>query len=102
MADTNTTETIDTNTSTDTPIIDVTGDNLVLTTIDNPYNPKTDYDNWKSFDTDNEHNTEEFVARLIVMEDGFDIDDDMKMNELINKVINDILEHDVTQMYILV
>lgn len=102
MADTNTSNTNDTNTSTDTPIIDVTGDNLVLTTIDNPYNPKTDYDNWKSFDSDNEYNTEEFVARLLSMEVGFDMDDDMKMNELTNKVINEILEHDMTKMYILV
>jgi hypothetical protein len=102
MADTNTSNANDTNTSTDTPIIDVTGDNLVLTTIDNPYNPKTDYDNWKSYDSDNEYNTEEFVARLLSMEVGFDMDDDMKMNELTNKVINEILEHDMTKMYILV
>lgn len=77
--------------------------NLVLTTIDNPYNPKTDYDNWKEWDQDNGYYTEEFIARLIDMEEeDFDVDDDMKLNELRDRVIQEILEHDVLNVYALV
>ena len=75
---------------------------FVLTTKDNPYNPKTDYDKWSEWDTVNEYNTEAFVARLVAMEEGFDIDDDISMDALTNKVINEILEHDMTGMYMLV
>ena len=75
---------------------------LVLTTIDNPFNPKTDYAKWQTWDTDNGYNTEQFVARLISMEEGFDVDDEVTLIELTNKVVNEVLEHDMTQMYILV
>lgn len=79
-----------------------TTNDLVLTTIDNPFNPKTEYAKWQTWDNDNGYYTEEFIARLISDEEGFDIDDEVKMIELTNKVINDILEHDMTKMYILV
>lgn len=77
-------------------------DNMVLTTIDNPYNPKTDYDKWKEWDEDNGYNTESYVARLIAMEGDFDVDDDLTLNNLIDKVYHEILEHDVLGVYILI
>lgn len=75
---------------------------LFLTTKDNPYNPKTDYLKWKQWDEEVGYNTESFVARLLIMEEDFDIDDELKTIELSNKVVREILENDVLDVYILV
>lgn len=77
-------------------------DNMVLTTKDNPYNPKTDYDNWKDWDENNNYNTESYVARLVAMEGEFDVDDDLTLNSIIDKVYHDILEQDILGVYVLV
>lgn len=77
-------------------------DTLVLTTKDNPYNPKTDYDKWKSWDEDNGYETEAYVARLLSMEEDFDIDDEIVLDTLTDKVVTEILEHDVLNVYVLV
>lgn len=77
-------------------------DNLMLTTVDNPFNPKTDYDKWQQWDEDNGYYTESYIARLIADEEGFDIDDDVKMKELVDKVITDILNNDIINQYKLV
>jgi hypothetical protein len=78
-------------------------DNSVLTTIDNPFNPKLDYDKWKEWDEENGYNTESFIARLIAEQNvNFDVDDDLTINNLIDKVYHEILEHDVLNVYILI
>jgi hypothetical protein len=93
----------ETNTNVTVQPIDTSLDsNLVLTTVDNPYNPKTDYDKWQMWDEDNGYDTERFVARLVSMEDGFDIDDEVKLNELTDKVIREILDNDVINQYMLI
>lgn len=77
----------------------IDGDNMMLSTIDNPFNPKVDYELWKQWDRDSGHHTEEYIARLISMEDTYDVDDEFKLNMLTNKVINDILENDDQDLY---
>lgn len=77
-------------------------DNQVLTTKDNPFNPKTDYDKWKTWDEDNKYYTESYVARLLEMEGNFDVDNDLLINNLIDKVYHEIIENDVLGIYILV
>jgi hypothetical protein len=77
-------------------------DNQVLTTKDNPFNPKTDYDNWRQWDEDNGYYTESYVARLLEMEGNFDVDNDLLINNLIDKVYHEILENDVLKVYMLV
>lgn len=78
-------------------------DNSMLTTIDNPFNPKLDYDKWKEWDEENGYNTESFIARLIAEQNvNFDVDDDLTINNLIDKVYHEILEHDVLNVYILI
>lgn len=81
---------------------EVDEDSLVLTTIDNPYSPKTDYHMWKRFDRDNGYNTEEYIGRLIIMEKDYDVDDEFMMNILTNKVVQDILANDTLEIYRLV
>lgn len=74
----------------------------MLTTIDNPFNPKTEYPKWQTWDIENGYNTEAYIARLLHMEDDFDIDNDVLTNILTDKVIIDILENDLLDVYILV
>lgn len=81
---------------------DIDTDNLMLSTIDNPYSPKEDYDMWKQWDKENGYNTEEYIARLINMEVEYEVDDEFTLNIITSKVINDILENDDLQIYILI
>lgn len=77
-------------------------DQMMLTTIDNPFNPKTNYDEWRQWDQDSGYNTEEYIARLLNMEEDYDVDDEFALNMLTSKVINDILEQDTEHIYMLV
>lgn len=45
----------------------VKAEDILLTTKDNPFNPFTDDDNWRAFDTDYSHpyNTEAYYMRLL-------------------------------------
>ena len=79
----------------------ITRNSDVLSTIDNPYNPKADYAKWRQWDEESGYYTEAYVARLLMMEEGFDIDDELGTIELTNKVINDILENDPLNLYAL-
>ena len=36
-----------------------------LTTVDNPYDPRTDQDKWQMWDEDNGYNTTNYLARLM-------------------------------------
>ncbi len=57
---------------------------ILLTTKDNPYNPFTEYDDWKYFDETLKHyNTEAYVAREVGMLDP-DISDEELARERMN------------------
>ena len=57
---------------------------LLLTTKDNPFNPFTEYDDWKYFDETNKHyNTEAYVARIV----GF-LDPEISEEELAYERVN--------------
>lgn len=56
---------------------------LLLTTKDNPYNPFTQYDDWKYYDETSRHyNTEAYIAREVGMLDP-DISDEELAHERI-------------------
>jgi len=74
----------------------------MLSTIDNPFSPKTEYDKWKRWDNENGYNTEEYIARLINMKESYDVDDEFTLNILTTKVINEILANDDQVIYRLV
>jgi len=40
-------------------------DEVVLTTVDNPFNPFTQFEEWLSFDTQKGYNTCGYLARLV-------------------------------------
>jgi hypothetical protein len=77
-------------------------DDLMLTTIDNPFNPKEEYVKWQTWDRENGYYTEEYIARLLLMEESYDEDDEILIDSLTDKVINDVLEQDMLDVYILV
>lgn len=81
---------------------DTPEEDLVLTTIDNPYNPKEDYAKWRRWDVDNEYHTEAFLARMIDFDGLVDVDDELNLSIQTNKVIHEILEHDVMGIYKLI
>lgn len=61
----------------------------MLTTVDNPFNPFTDFDHWISFDSFNRYNTCGLLDRLTITSDElFDelqsIDIETGMNEIIS------------------
>lgn len=71
----------------------------MLTTIDNPYNPRTDYVKWLRWDRDNEYYTQEYLARMadLVIEV-----DDTTDTAMFDSAINQILENDELGIYKLV
>lgn len=77
-------------------------DNLVLTTIDNPYNPKKDYDKWRVWDEANGYYTESYLLRVANIPPHINLDDEPTINKLIDEAIFNILEHDSRDIYILV
>ena len=57
---------------------------ILLTTKDNPFNPFTQYDDWKYFDETSKHyNTEAYVAREVGM-----LDPDISDKELAHERMN--------------
>ena len=59
---------------------------ILITTKDNPFNPFTDEDNWRAFDTDYSHpyNTEAYYMRLLGMRSHDSFTDDMLSTELMS------------------
>lgn len=74
-------------------------DDVMLTTIDNPYNPRTDYVKWMRWDKDNGYNTQEYLARLVVDSEFEDYQTVQASQEL---AIEFILENDTLEVYKLV
>ena len=83
-------------------VLEVDLDDLVLTTVDNPFNPKEDYLKWKQFDTDNNYNTEEYLARIADIPGDIDLDYEPLIEKLRQEAIQSILEHDILGIYKLV
>lgn len=87
----------------DTTTLEVeNAEDLVLTTIDNPYNPKEDYDNWRRWDIENGYHTEEYLARMMDVPLDVDMDDEVTLSLIADRAMQEIIEHDMAQIYKLV
>lgn len=75
---------------------------LVLTTIDNPFNPKTQYSNWKTWDERLGYYTEAYIARVANVPLDVDIDDDVLIDQFVRQAYQSILDHDDSGLYVLV
>ncbi len=74
-----------------------TGDEYMLSTKDNPYDPFVDYDFWFAFDTQNGYNSCSLLAR--VANTSYDLSES-ENNAEIDRAITEIIAHDPTEMFI--
>lgn len=71
-------------------------DEVMLTTIDNPYNPFDEFDRWLQFDTSKGHNTCALLARVSTSSN--ELSDFDESNEIEN-AMNDIIMYDPSQKF---
>ncbi len=69
----------------------------MLTTIDNPFNPFTNYDEWYAFDVSVGYNTCAYLARIAKSSDELSITDELLS---IDKAMNEIVELNILGVYI--
>lgn len=69
---------------------------FMLTTIDNPFNPFTEFDNWFQYDVRQGYNTCSKIARLC---SDYEILSSYEENKNIEYAINRIIELDFYKMY---
>lgn len=70
----------------------------MLTTIDNPFHPLKDFDNWNQWDIEHGYNTHSYLLRVA----GLSVDDDENLFEKV-KILSaiEIIEQDVLGIYCL-
>lgn len=62
----------------------------MLTTIDNPFNPFTEWDAWYSFDLAHGYDTPGFLARIIKTSDGLSqTDQDQALEDAIDEIVKE-------------
>lgn len=70
---------------------------FMLTTVDNPYNPFTQFDEWFQFDVDNNYSTCSKIARLANIKDYMS---NTQKDEETAKAIDRLIEIDPFDVYI--
>jgi hypothetical protein len=68
----------------------------MLTTVDNPYNPFEDYDNWLMFDMENGYNSCAYLARIARTSDQFSEEEN---DREVERAIDEIIAHDFMNIY---
>lgn len=71
----------------------------MLTTIDNPYNPHTQFDEWDAFDRSKGYCTNQYMARLMIFSDSLS---DAENNENYENAMKEILDYDPIGIYRLI
>jgi len=69
---------------------------VMLTTVDNPYNPFTQWDSWYAFDTQKGYNTCGYLARVAQTSEAFP---EKLEEEAIAEAIDDICRLNINGMY---
>lgn len=68
----------------------------MLTTIDNPFDPRTDWDEWKRFDEEQGHNTCAYLARIAYTAEELS---DEENEKAINQAIDEIIQLNIEGIY---
>lgn len=68
----------------------------MLTTIDNPFNPFTDYRAWDTWDRAAGYNTTSFIARITRMNDE---SSDLDQHQAFELAIDEAVKYNVTGVY---
>ena len=62
----------------------------MLTTIDNPFNPFTDYDRWDAYDRDMGYDTSSFLARIAITSSELsEADQDVALENAIDEIVRE-------------
>ena len=69
---------------------------MMLTTIDNPFNPFTQWDEWKRYDEDKKYYTCSYLARIAKTSDDLSEAD---YNKAIDDAIEEIVSLNINGMY---
>lgn len=70
---------------------------VMLTTIDNPYNPFDEFDKWFLYDVEKGYNSCGYLARIARTSEQFS---DLENDEEIERAIDEIIEHDFMHIYV--
>lgn len=68
----------------------------MLTTVDNPYNPFEDYDNWLMFDMEKGYNSCAYLARIARTSDQFSEEEN---DREVERAIDEIIAYDFMNIY---
>ena len=68
----------------------------MLTTIDNPYDPFTHYDEWYAYDRSKGYNTTGYLARMVITSNDISYDDQEMAIEM---AIDEIVKENVLGLY---
>lgn len=61
----------------------------MLTTVDNPYNPFTEWDEWYAFDVNAGYNTASLLARVVTTSDELsDADQSLAIEQAIDEIVS--------------
>lgn len=83
-----------------TDLIDIPPDEVMLTTMDNPFNPKLNYEQWRQWDIQNDYFTEALVARIADIPD--EMEDPVSVGNKILDAMISIAENDAQGIYKLI
>lgn len=62
----------------------------MLTTVDNPYDPFTQFNEWFAFDTREGYHTSSFLARIVRTSDSLsEADQNLALEEAINEIVKE-------------
>lgn len=70
---------------------------VMLTTIDNPYDPFNDFDNWYKFDMDHGYGTCSYLARIARTSDQLTDAENERETE---RAIDEIIKYDFMNQYV--
>lgn len=67
-----------------------------LTTVDNPFNPLTQFDQWYRFDSDKGYNSSQYLDRIARTSDQLS---EAENDAEIERAIDEIIKYDVLNVY---
>lgn len=70
--------------------------NVLLTTIDNPYNPFDDFDQWYMYDMEKGYDTCGYLSRIARTSDQLS---DTENEEEVERAIDEIIKYDFLDIY---
>jgi len=69
---------------------------MLITTIDNPFDPFVQWDEWKRFDEDMKHYTWNLLARIVKTSDDLS---DADYDQAVDNAINEMVSFNINGLY---